>query len=71
MYSSVAIGCEFVELIKKFNSEKSAVSHSITWRNAVAVRQGEVSGATAFAISGQFSTLEWNCVVSGRIFPAA
>lgn len=34
------------------DSEKSAVSHSITWRNAVSVKEVEIDGATAFAVSG-------------------
>lgn len=34
-------------------SEKSAVSHSITWRSAVSVKPVEISGATSFAVSGQ------------------
>ncbi|KAM3326475.1 5'-nucleotidase SurE isoform X1 [Capsicum chacoense] len=44
---------------KRFNvlvcapdSEKSAVSHSITWRNALSVKPVDISGATAFAVSG-------------------
>ncbi|KAL3505915.1 hypothetical protein ACH5RR_031297 [Cinchona calisaya] len=32
--------------------EKSAVSHSITWRNPVSVKRVDISGATAFAVSG-------------------
>ncbi|GAB4843405.1 hypothetical protein Ancab_013367 [Ancistrocladus abbreviatus] len=34
------------------DSEKSAVSHCITWRHAVSAKQVEMDGATAFAISG-------------------
>ncbi|EXB41281.1 5'-nucleotidase surE [Morus notabilis] len=34
------------------DSEKSAVSHSITWRNPLAVKQADIPGATAFAVSG-------------------
>ncbi|XP_060182290.1 uncharacterized protein LOC132611949 isoform X3 [Lycium barbarum] len=34
------------------DSEKSAVSHSITWRHALSVKQVDISGATAFAVSG-------------------
>ncbi|MFS7929946.1 putative 5'-nucleotidase [Helianthus anomalus] len=34
------------------DSEKSAVSHSITWRQPVSAKQTEISGATAFAVSG-------------------
>ncbi|XP_052189452.1 uncharacterized protein LOC127799451 [Diospyros lotus] len=34
------------------DSEKSAVSHSITWQNAVSAKQVSIDGATAFAVSG-------------------
>lgn len=34
------------------DSEKSAVSHSITWRHPLAAKSVEINGATAFAISG-------------------
>lgn len=34
------------------DSEKSAVSHSITWRNPVSVKRVDISGSTAFAASG-------------------
>lgn len=34
------------------DSENSAVSHSITWSKAVSVKRVDISGATAFAISG-------------------
>ncbi|RAL53500.1 hypothetical protein DM860_007172 [Cuscuta australis] len=34
------------------DSEKSAVSHSITWRNAISAKPVEISGAAAFAVSG-------------------
>ncbi|GMN46680.1 hypothetical protein TIFTF001_015865 [Ficus carica] len=34
------------------DSEKSAVSHSITWRHPLAVKQADIPGATAFAVSG-------------------
>ncbi|CAI9118476.1 OLC1v1020053C1 [Oldenlandia corymbosa var. corymbosa] len=34
------------------DSEKSAVSHSITWRNPVSVKRVEINGATAYAVSG-------------------
>nr|GMC66765.1 5'-nucleotidase SurE-like isoform X1 [Ipomoea batatas] len=33
-------------------SEKSVVSHSITWRHAVPVKRVEISGATAFSVAG-------------------
>ncbi|KAL0376618.1 UNVERIFIED_CONTAM: 5'-nucleotidase SurE [Sesamum calycinum] len=35
-----------------FSSEKSAVSHCITWRNALIAKPVEISGAIAFAVSG-------------------
>ncbi|XP_024931219.2 uncharacterized protein LOC107423200 isoform X2 [Ziziphus jujuba] len=34
------------------DSEKSAVSHSITWRHPLAVKQVQIDGATAFAVAG-------------------
>lgn len=34
------------------DSEKSAVSHSITWRHPVSVKQVDINGATAYAVSG-------------------
>nr|GMD66136.1 5'-nucleotidase SurE isoform X1 [Ipomoea batatas] len=34
------------------DSEKSAVSNSITWRNALPVKRVDISGATAFAVGG-------------------
>ncbi|XP_073151779.1 uncharacterized protein [Henckelia pumila] len=34
------------------DSEKSAVSHSITWQNAVSAKPVEISGTIAFAVSG-------------------
>ncbi|KAL2487026.1 Survival protein SurE-like phosphatase/nucleotidase [Abeliophyllum distichum] len=34
------------------DSEKSAVSHCITWRNSVSSKPVEISGSTAFAVSG-------------------
>ncbi|KAM6545447.1 hypothetical protein CsatB_026183 [Cannabis sativa] len=34
------------------DSEKSAVSHSITWRHPLAVNKVEIEGTTAFAVSG-------------------
>lgn len=32
--------------------EKSAVSHSITWRHPIAVKRVDIDGAEAFAVSG-------------------
>ncbi|XP_010256021.1 PREDICTED: uncharacterized protein LOC104596523 isoform X2 [Nelumbo nucifera] len=34
------------------DSEKSAVSHSITWRHALSVNRVEIEGTTAYAVSG-------------------
>lgn len=34
------------------DSEKSAVSHSITWRHPLSAKRTEITGATAFAVSG-------------------
>ncbi|XP_075101249.1 uncharacterized protein LOC107799132 isoform X1 [Nicotiana tabacum] len=34
------------------DSEKSAVSHSVSWQRALSVKKVEISGATAFAVSG-------------------
>ncbi|KAI6683686.1 hypothetical protein NL676_029599 [Syzygium grande] len=34
------------------DSEKSAVSHSITWRHPIAVKRVDIDGAEAFAVSG-------------------
>lgn len=34
--------------------EKSAVSHSITWRHPISARRVDIEGATAFAVSGLF-----------------
>ncbi|XVF38215.1 hypothetical protein REPUB_Repub20aG0081400 [Reevesia pubescens] len=34
------------------DSEKSAVSHSISWRHPVSVKQVHLDGATAYAVSG-------------------
>ncbi|KAK7366541.1 hypothetical protein VNO80_08534 [Phaseolus coccineus] len=34
------------------DSEKSAVSHSITWLHPIAVKQVKIDGTTAFAVSG-------------------
>ncbi|KAH7573768.1 hypothetical protein JRO89_XS03G0204500 [Xanthoceras sorbifolium] len=42
----------YVVLVCAPDSEKSAVSHSITWRHPVAARRTHVDGAIAYAISG-------------------
>ncbi|XAR57240.1 5'-nucleotidase [Bertholletia excelsa] len=39
-------------LVSAPDSEKSAVSHSITWRNPLSAKRVNIDGATAFAISG-------------------
>lgn len=44
-----AISCV---LVASFFREKSAVSHSITWIHALAVKRVEIEGATAYAVSG-------------------
>lgn len=36
----------------QISREKSAVSHSITWRHPLSVKQVNIEGATAFAVSG-------------------
>lgn len=38
-------------------SEKSAASHSITWLNAISAKPVQISGAVAFAVSGQLRCL--------------
>lgn len=35
-----------------FSREKSAVSHSITWRHPLAVKRVDMEGATAYGVSG-------------------
>ncbi|XP_058193185.1 uncharacterized protein LOC131310279 [Rhododendron vialii] len=42
----------FKVLVCAPDSEKSAVSHSITWSHAVSVKRVDIGGATAFAVSG-------------------
>lgn len=42
-------------LVAPFFREKSAVSHSITWRHPLAVKRVEIEGATAYAVSGLFN----------------
>ncbi|XP_058208479.1 uncharacterized protein LOC131321610 [Rhododendron vialii] len=51
------------------DSEKSAVSHSITWRTAVSVQQVNINGATAFAVSGTPADCA-SLGVSGSLFPS-
>lgn len=52
------------------DSEKSAVSHSITWRNAVSVKEVEIDGATAFAVSGTPADCT-SLGISKALFPSA
>ncbi|XP_065863320.1 uncharacterized protein [Euphorbia lathyris] len=47
----VATG-SFNVLVCAPDSEKSAVSHSITWRHPISARRVEIEGATSFAVSG-------------------
>lgn len=44
----------YTNFIFHFCSEKSAVSQSITWLQPVAVKQVNMDGTTAFAVSGLF-----------------
>lgn len=46
------MNANIISYMKLFPSEKSATSHSITWRNAISVKPVEISGANAFAVSG-------------------
>ncbi|KAJ4967980.1 hypothetical protein NE237_014681 [Protea cynaroides] len=51
------------------DSEKSAASHSTTWRHALSVKRVEIEGATAYAVSGTPS----DCAalgISKALFPA-
>lgn len=50
------------------DSEKSAVSHSITWRNPVSVNRVEIEGATAYAVSGTPADCA-SLGISGALFP--
>ncbi|PIA31789.1 hypothetical protein AQUCO_04900223v1 [Aquilegia coerulea] len=51
------------------DSEKSAVSHSITWRNAVSVNRVEIEGATAYSVSGTPADCA-SLGISKALFPA-
>lgn len=44
-----------------FSREKSAVSHSITWQNALCVKPVEISGASAFSVSGKLQSSLFSC----------
>ncbi|PPD72421.1 hypothetical protein GOBAR_DD30676 [Gossypium barbadense] len=49
----VLISCNlFRVLVCAPASEQSAVSHSITWRHPVSVKQVDINGAIAYAVSG-------------------
>ncbi|KAH7843452.1 hypothetical protein Vadar_016793 [Vaccinium darrowii] len=52
------------------DSEKSAVSHSITWRAPVSVQEVNLNGATAFAVSGTPADCT-SLGLSGSLFPSA
>ncbi|KAK6130291.1 hypothetical protein DH2020_035963 [Rehmannia glutinosa] len=51
------------------DSEKSAVSHSITWRNPISAKPVEISGAIAFAVSGTPADCT-SLGISKALFPA-
>ena len=51
------------------DSEKSAVSHSITWRHAVAVKRVDIDGATAYAVSGTLADSA-SLGISAALFPS-
>lgn len=48
--------------------EKSAVSHSITWRHPLAVKQVQIDGATAFAVSGSWHPLFGYFLIEPLVF---
>ncbi|GAA0147055.1 hypothetical protein LIER_06852 [Lithospermum erythrorhizon] len=52
------------------NSEKSAVSHSITWINDISAKKVEIDGALAFAVSGTPADCT-SLGISTALFPAA
>lgn len=47
--------CDEIKLCGIFR-EKSAVSHSITWRHPIAAKAADIDGAVAFAVAGLFYT---------------
>ncbi|OWM69828.1 hypothetical protein CDL15_Pgr025677 [Punica granatum] len=51
------------------DSEKSAVSHSITWRHPIAVKRVDISGATAYAVAGTPADCT-SLGISKAIFPS-
>ncbi|KAF5736862.1 Survival protein SurE-like phosphatase/nucleotidase [Tripterygium wilfordii] len=50
------------------DSEKSAVSHCITWRNPISAQRVDIDGATAFAVSGTPADCT-SLGISNAIFP--
>ncbi|KAG6420130.1 hypothetical protein SASPL_116649 [Salvia splendens] len=55
------------------DSEKSAVSHSITWQKALIARPVEIDGTVAFAVSGKLQCTPADCTslgVSKALFPS-
>ncbi|KAG9150781.1 hypothetical protein Leryth_002930 [Lithospermum erythrorhizon] len=52
------------------NSEKSAVSHSISWINDISAKKVEIDGALAFALSGTPADCT-SLGISTALFPAA
>ncbi|GLT78502.1 hypothetical protein SLA2020_500340 [Shorea laevis] len=51
------------------DSEKSAFSHSITWRHPVSVKQVDIDGTTAYAVSGTPADCA-SLGISGSLFPS-
>ncbi|KAL2922573.1 5'-nucleotidase SurE [Bienertia sinuspersici] len=51
------------------DSEKSAVSHGITWRHPISAKQVEIEGARAFAVSGTPADCS-SLGVSDTLFPS-
>lgn len=51
------------------DSEKSAVSHGITWRHPISAKQVEIEGAAAFAVSGTPADCS-SLGISDALFPS-
>ncbi|XP_021747630.1 uncharacterized protein LOC110713494 isoform X1 [Chenopodium quinoa] len=51
------------------DSEKSAVSHGITWRHPIAAKKVEIEGATAFAVAGTPADCS-SLGISDALFPS-
>ena len=51
------------------DSEKSAVSHSITWRHAIAVKRVDIDGATTYAVFGTPADSS-SLGISAALFPS-